>query len=173
MNVYKLDAKRYGGKVGLMSSHALRFLWIFRHRQQKDNLLWKLLYRRMLLKYGLEIPPSATIEGGLYLGHAFNITVNPAAIIGFDCNLHKGVTIGQENRGKRKGAPRIGNSVWIGANATIVGDVEIGDDVLIAPGSYVNGDIPPHSIVFGNPCVVKQRDRATDEYINCRSHPLK
>ena len=75
------------------------------------------------------------------MGHAFNITVNSNAIIGNNCNLHKGCLIGQENRGIRKGAPILGNCVWVGINASIVGKVKIGDDVLIAPNSYVNIDV--------------------------------
>jgi len=66
----------------------------------------------------------------------------------------------------RKGAPTIGNEVWIGVNATIVGKISIGNDVLIAPNTYVNCDIPSHSIVFGNPCIIKHNDRATEGYIN-------
>lgn len=103
---------------------------------------------------------------GLYLGHAYNITINPNAGIGEWCNIHKGVTIGQQNRGKLKGAPKIGDMVWIGVNATIVGKIEIGDDVLIAPNAYVNCDVPSHSIVIGNPCVIHHRDKATEGYIN-------
>ena len=76
------------------------------------------------------------------------------------------MTIGQENRGRRKGVPVIGNRVWIGVNSTIVGGITIGDDVLIAPNSYVNCDIPAHSVVFGNPCIIKQREKATEGYIN-------
>lgn len=45
---------------------------------------------------------------------------------------------------------KIGNRVWIGINAAIVGGITIGDDVLIAPNSFVNQDIPSHSVVFGN-----------------------
>ena len=68
--------------------------------------------------------------------------------------------------GGRQGTPVIGNEVWIGINATIVGKVTIGDDVLIAPNSYVNCDVPSHSIVFGNPCIIKHRENATEGYIN-------
>lgn len=68
--------------------------------------------------------------------------------------------------GGRQGAPVIGNEVWIGINAAIVGKVTIGDDVLIAPNSYVNCDVPSHSIVFGNPCIIKHREDATEGYIN-------
>lgn len=70
--------------------------------------------------------------------------------------------------GGRCGAPVIGNEVWIGINAVIVGKVTIGDDVLIAPNSYVNCDVPSHSIVFGNPCIIKHRENATEGYINRR-----
>lgn len=121
---------------------------------------------RMRERYGLEIPRDTKIGPGLYLGHAFNITVNHRAVIGSNCNLHKGVTVGQENRGDREGAPVIGDCVWIGVNATVVGRIVVGDDVLIAPGSYVNRDIPSHSIVLGNPCRVIARADATKDYIN-------
>ena len=56
--------------------------------------------------------------------------------------------------------------VWIGINSTIVGKITIGDDVLIAPNSYVNCDVPSHSIVLGNPCIIKRREKATENYIN-------
>ena len=81
-------------------------------------------------------------------------------------DIHKGVVIGQENRGKRKGAPTIWDSVWIGINAAIVGNITIGDDVLIAPNSFVNCDVPSHSIVYGNPCQIKNSENATQGYIN-------
>ena len=96
----------------------------------------------------------------------YNITIKPKALIGRNCNIHKGVVIGQTNRGPRKGAPNIRDRVWIGINAAVVGNSTIGDDVLIAPNSFVNIDIPSHSVVFGNPCVVKHRDNATENYVN-------
>lgn len=106
------------------------------------------------------------IGDGLYFGHAYAITINPKTIIGKNCNIHKGVTLGQENRGGRKGTPIIGNEVWIGINSTIVGHVHIGDDVMIAPNTFINCDVPSHSIVFGNPCVIKRKENATSDYIN-------
>ena len=47
-----------------------------------------------------------------------------------------------------------------------MGKVIIGDDVMIAPNSFVNVDVPSHSVVFGNPCVIKHRDWATEGYVN-------
>ena len=117
-------------------------------------------------RHGLEIYISTNIGKGLYIGHPYNITINESAVLGENCNIHTGVTIGQENRGSRKGCPIIGNMVWIGINAVVVGKITIGDDVLIAPNTYVNCDVPAHSVVFGNPCIIKSKDNATENYIN-------
>lgn len=143
--------------------------WL-RKLQENPNAIMKIIYkvfnRVFQFAYSCEISYLAKIGEGLYIGHPYNITINPNAIIGKNCIIHKGVTIGQENRGKRKGTPTIHSHVWIGVNSTIVGNVVIGDDVLIAPNSYVNCDVPPHSIVFGNPCIIKHRMNATQSYIN-------
>ena len=127
--------------------------------------IYKKMYFPFIEKNGNEIDPICKIGAGFYLGHPFNITINPNAVIGDNCSLHKGVTIGQENRGKRKGTPILGNRVWVGVNSTIVGNIKIGDDVLIAPNTLVNSDIPSHSIVIGNPCKILPKEDATKEYI--------
>lgn len=127
---------------------------------------YRLLYKLSATKSHVEISTKCKIGGGLYIGHAYCITINPNAQIGRNCNIHKGVTIGQENRGAREGCPTIGDEVWIGINSTIVGKVKIGNDVLIASNTYINCDIPDHSVVFGNPCIIKHKDNATEGYIN-------
>lgn len=165
--LYYADLERYGGNASRWNR---KFSYYLRRSQTASNKLLSLYYRyrfsRMREKRGIEIYYKANIGKGLYLGHPYNITLNPNAVIGDNCNIHKGVLIGQENRGKRAGAPKVGNRVWIGINAALVGNITVGDDVLIAPNSYVNCDVPSHSIVFGNPCIIKPRDNATEEYIN-------
>lgn len=94
--------------------------------------------------------------------------MNPSTIIGKNCNLNKGCTLGKENRGKRKGAPILGDNVWIGTNSVVVGKVHIGNDVLIAPNAYVNFDVPDHSIVLGNPGNIIKKGNATEGYITMR-----
>lgn len=157
-------------RLGGASSEVSNLLKWFRKCQTETNplllLLWRYLFRCSKNKRMIEIYGKCNIGPGLYLGHAYAITINSGATIGANCNIHKGVTIGQENRGKRKGVPTIGNCVWIGVNATVVGKINIGDDVMIAPNTFVNCDIPSHSIAFGNPCVIVHRDNATAEYIN-------
>lgn len=116
-------------------------------------------------KYLSELSFHTSIGPGLYIGHPYCVVINPDCVIGSHVNLSKGVTLGQENRGSRKGVPTIGDHVWIGANSTVVGHIRIGTDVLIAPNSFVNCDVPDHSIVFGNPCIIKHCDYATEGYL--------
>lgn len=91
--------------------------------------------------------------------------MNPQTKIGRNLHIHKGVTIGAENRGKRQGAPTIGDRVFLGINSTVLGNIHIGSDVLIAPNSFVNIDVPDHSVVLGNPCIIKHKENATEGYI--------
>ena len=161
----KSDLQRYIG-----SGYTRKLLKYFRRCQTTDNKLLLQYYRWRFKKLKdrnlIDIYGKCDIGPGLYLGHVCCITINADTVIGKNCNIHKGVTIGQENRGSRKGVPTIGDSVWIGVNATVVGKITIGDDVLIAPNSYVNCDVPSHSIVFGNPCIIKHKEGATDGYVN-------
>jgi serine O-acetyltransferase len=83
-----------------------------------------------------------------------------------NCNIAHGATIGVTRRGKKVGAPNIGNEVWLGANSIIVGGINIGNNVLIAPGAYINFDVPDNSIVLGNPGIIKPSLKATEGYIN-------
>lgn len=163
MNLLEQDKFRYKGKMPF-------FHKCFRKAQMTNfplsKCLWKILYKISAYFLGIDIGLKLQAGGGLYFGHPFGITVNPDAVIGNNVNLHKGVTIGAENRGKRKGAPVIGNNVWIGINATIVGNITIGNDVLIAPNTLVNFDVPDHSIVVGCPGIIKSVSNATEGYIN-------
>lgn len=144
------------------------FQRLWRHYQHSPQILkplFKVFYKIVASYNKIEIPCNVRIGPGLFINHAYGITINPDVVIGSNCHMHKGVTIGQENRGRRKGVPTIGDNVWIGMNVTIVGNIQIGNDVLIAPNTYVNCDIPDYSVVLGNPCMIKHRDHATEGYI--------
>ena len=161
----RADYNRYSS-----SSEMPKFQKWMRKYQETNNRILKNIYKVLFVyqrkKHCIEISGDSVIGGGLYVGHPYCITINPQTVIGENCNIHKGVTIGQENRGKRKVVPIIGDKVWIGVNATVVGKIAIGDDVLIAPNSYVNFDVPSHSIVIGNPGTIVFRKNATEGYIN-------
>lgn len=168
----KKDLYRYYGARGedllhrLFRPRELKYLICLRRAQKSKNPLVHLRLRRLSAKTGIQIPARTNIGEGLYIGHTGRVIINPQAVIGRNVNLATGVTIGQENRGARKGCPTIGDEVWIGTNAVIVGNIRIGNDVLIAPLSFVNFDVPDHSIVIGNPAKVIARPSATEHYID-------
>lgn len=164
LELFSADATRY--KDEGFDIYRKNLLKNLRRIQTTNNSFLRkyyiILYKWLCHLHGLEIPYETRIGKGLYLGHVYNITINPGAIIGENCNIHKGVVIGSNTRG----VPKIGDSVFVGINAAVIGDITIGDDVLIAPNSFVNINIPSHSIVFGNPCIIKKKDNATKCYIN-------
>lgn len=119
----------------------------------------------MSYKTHIQIPARTRIGDGFYIGHTGRVIIHPDAILGKNINVGTGVTIGYENRGKRKGAPRIEGNCWIGTNSVVVGNVTIGEDVMIAPLTFVNFDVPPHSIVIGNPAKIIHKENSTQDYI--------
>ncbi len=153
-----------------------RTQYYYKQSQKYDN--WKkLVYKvkfsisnfhleRLSRKYHIQIPYDTQIGKGFYLAHFGRVIIHPKSVIGHNVNVSTGVVIGTQFRGRRKGSPTIGNYVWIGANAIIVGNISIGNNVLIAPGSYVNFDVPDGSIVIGNPGLIRRSTSATLSYIN-------
>jgi serine O-acetyltransferase len=117
-----------------------------------------------MYKYGFQI--GGKIGKGFYIGHFGTIVTNTEVVIGNNCNIAHNVTIGVTRRGSKVGVPKIGNEVWIGTGAIIVGNIKIGSNVLIAPGAYVNFDVPDNSIIIGNPGSIKPSVDATIGYIN-------
>lgn len=151
--------------------HRLRYMVYFRIAQKTRNRLLKLfcefkLYR-LCRKFGIEIKTATKIGDGFVMCHPYNITISPFAVLGKNINIMKGATIGLSN-GKRPGAPQIGDCVYIGINSTILGGIHIGDDVMIAPNTFVNVDVPSHSVVIGNPCKIIHKENATSRYIHYR-----
>lgn len=111
----------------------------------------RLALRRAQYRYGIDIPFQTKIGPGLYIGHGFGIVINADSVIGENCNISHGVTIGQANRGPRRGASSIGNRVYLGPNVSIVGRLSVGDDVAVGANSVVVHDIPSQSVVVGSP----------------------
>lgn len=164
--LFAADMARYDGTADRWHR---KFHYLLRKAQTADNKIVRRIYAYWFAsfnrKYGNEVHHKTKIGKGFRIVHPYGVTINYRAIIGENVNVHKGVTIGKEHRGKREGAPIIGNCVYIGINATIVGKVKIGSDVVIAPNTFVNCDVPDHSVVFGNPCIIKHRDNATEKYV--------
>ena len=106
---------------------------------------------------GLYLPAQCEIGGGLYLGGFGGLVVNPGVKIGEHCTLGHGVVIGTAGDGTPK-APQIGNNVFIGAGAVVLGGIRVGDNVRIGANSVVIHDVPSDTTVAGVPAkIVKQR----------------
>lgn len=162
--LYESDKNRYGSKF----IYEKMFSYFLRKCQTSKSFLnkfYKIIFLIISRFHGIEVSTNLDCGKGFQLRHPYNITINANASIGDYCTICRGGCVGEEARGKRKGAPKIGNFVYIGINAVIVGNVIIGDDVLIAPNSFVNCDIPSNSVVIGNPCKIIRKENATQGYL--------
>jgi serine O-acetyltransferase len=113
----------------------------------------------------IQIPPNTRIGEGLYIGHYGAIIINPGAVIGRNFSIAAGTLIGNA-QGKKQGVPTIGDNVYMGRNAIVIGGVNIGNNVMIAPGAFVNFDVPDNSIVIGNPGKIISRESSpTEKYM--------
>lgn len=175
--IIEADLFRYGGLSGMrgfikgLRIPGFRYMFLFRKisKSKKGSLkwlFWDFLKKRYSYKYGFQIPSTTEIGEGFYIGHYGTIVINEKAKIGRNCNIAHSVTIGQANRGKLKGYPTIGDNVWIGTGSVIVGNINIGSNVLIAPNSFVNIDVPENSLVLGNPCRIVNKENPCEGYIN-------
>lgn len=164
----KSDLFRYTGRadfrtlvMSFLQKPGFRYSFLLRKtlacRESKGMLatiafvFYRLLLNRYRFRYGFEISYRTSIGPGLYLGHFGGVVISTRAVIGRNVNIAQGVTIGQTNRGRKAGAPVIGDRVWIGAHALVVGGIHIANDALIGPGAYVNFDVPERAVVIGNP----------------------
>jgi serine O-acetyltransferase len=111
---------------------------------------------------GISLPVQCEIGDGLYIGHYGSIIVAPQARVGHNCSLAQNVTVGIAGGGDDRGAPTIGNRVFIGAHSVIVGRITVGDDAVICAGSVVSRSVPARAVVMGNPARVVSYDGSFD-----------
>lgn len=176
-NLIAADLYRLGGLKGFngllkgLRNPGFRYIYSVRKlsnciKYSPKWLFFSLLKRHYSYKYGFQIPIQTKIGKGLYIGHFGTIIINKDVIIGNNCNIAPNTTIGETNRGKQKGSPTIGNLVWIGTGVVIVGKISIGSNVMIAPNSFVNVDVPDNSLVIGNPAKIISKENAVEGYID-------
>jgi serine O-acetyltransferase len=129
-------------------------------------LYWlaRAILRHYSYKFGIFIPFDTPIGVGLYIGHCGDIHFNAQARLGSNCNISQGVTLGQANRGNNKGYPIIGDGVYIGPGAKVVGAVRVGNNAAIGANCVVTKDVPENAVVVGVPGRVISYAGAT-EYV--------
>lgn len=147
----------------------IEYLWYYRKAQVANGTIWSRYYMRKLVRFsyytGIQLHENMNIPKGLIVGHPGTIIINACATFDGNIMMTHGVTIGRDIRGRRAGAPHFGKNVCIRCNSTVVGGINIGDDVLIAPNTFVNFDVPSHTIVIGNPASMHHRENATEGHI--------
>ncbi len=148
----------------LMPNPGLKFLTIFRLTQyyrRKNRVIFYFCFlwlRHLKYKYGLDISYRTQLGLGFYIGHFGNIVIHGDSIIGNNCNISQGVTIGINNSGKNRGVPTIGNKVFIGPGACIFGNIVIGNNVTIGANTVVTKNIPDYSTVLPAPITTVNKD---------------
>ena len=111
---------------------------------------------------GIEIHPGAQIGRRFFIDHGTGVVIGETTIIGDDCLLYQGVTLGGTGKESGKRHPTLGNRVIVGSGAKVLGNILISDDVRIGAGSVVLKPVPPHSTVVGIPGRVV-RSRTDDD----------
>ncbi len=107
---------------------------------------------------GIEIHPGATIGKGLFIDHGSGVVIGETAIIGDNCTLYQGVTLGGTGKDTGKRHPTLGNNVMVGAGAKLLGAFTVGDNSKIAAGAVVLRDVPENCTAVGIPAKVVRRE---------------
>jgi serine O-acetyltransferase len=100
---------------------------------------------------GIEIHPGARIGEGFFIDHGMGVVIGETAIIGDNCHLFQGVTLGGTSTRRAKRHPTLQDNVVVGAGAKVIGDVTIGENAKIGAGSVVVTNVPPNATVVGVP----------------------
>ncbi|MEM8861769.1 MAG: serine acetyltransferase [Chloroflexota bacterium] len=166
LQLFIQDAKRWIVPCGFDESTPLTFTLTLKMMYQQPSLrmmFWfriaqwgrhngvpaipGIMFRRIMRRFGAEISLDAPIAGGLYIAHPVGVTLFPRSM-GENCSVIAGVTIGMRNIHE---FPDVGNNVFIGAGARLLGDIKVGDDTLIGANSVVIKDVPDGATVVGIP----------------------
>lgn len=100
-------------------------------------------------KYAIDIHPACKIGKRLFIDHGCGVVIGETTIIGDDCTIYQGVSLGGTGKEKGKRHPTIGSNVMIGAGAQVLGNIVIGDNVKIGANTVVLSDVLPNSTIVG------------------------
>ena len=130
-------------------------VWMHRasHALWNAKLCWlaRFLSNVARLFTGIEIHPGARIGRRFFIDHGMGVVIGETAVIGDDCTLYHGVTLGGTSWAKGKRHPTLGNDVVVGAGAKVLGPIEVGDGARIGSNAVVLKPVPPGGTVVGVP----------------------
>lgn len=115
------------------------------------SMLYRWLFRRVRNHYGIELPYSASLGRRVIIEHQSCIVIHGNCVIGDDCIIRQGCTLGNRTLDKPLDAPILGRGVNVGAGAKILGKVQIGDNASIGANAVVLTDVPAGALAVGIP----------------------
>ncbi len=128
--------------------------WLYK---RKYFTLARIISQHARNKTGIEIHPGAVIGKGLFIDHGMGVVIGETAVIGDNCLLYQGVTLGGTGKDKGKRHPTLGNNVLVGAGAKVLGPFTVGNNVKIAANAVVLNAIPDDCTAVGVPARVVRR----------------
>jgi len=127
---------------------------------RKQNKFMQYCARRLsvkrVYKFSNDLSMWADIGYGLKLVHISNIVIGRRTVAGKNLTLLNGVTLGEKNISDH-GMPRIGDNVYIGTGAKLLGGITIGNNVVIGALTFCDKSIPANSVAYGNPMIVREK----------------
>ena len=148
-NSYSTPFLFYKGFQALQIHRVAHWLWV----QERHSLAF-FLQNQVSTIFGVDIHPAARIGCGIMLDHATGLVIGETAIVEDDVSILHGVTLGGTGKESDDRHPKVRSGVMIGANASIIGNIEIGEGAKVGAGSVVMKDVPPHVTVAGIPAKV-------------------
>src|SRR5210317_921271 len=138
----------------------------FSHALSRNGLLWlaRILSNFARWYTGIEIHPGARIGRRFFIDHGMGVVIGETAIIGDDCTLYHGVTLGGTTWEKGKRHPTLKDNVVIGAGAKVLGPIMIGKNSKIGSNAVVVSDIPEDSTAVGIPAKIIESDQSLNKF---------
>lgn len=160
----KADLSRISKKNDLISfikyllfNHSFKVCFYFRttkYFENRNKILFYLLfliYKRVQIKFGIQLPHKTRVGRGLQFSHYSGIVINPEALIGENFTIFQCVTVGSV---RGKGFPIIGHNCVLFAGSKVIGNVRLGNNVIVAANAVVTKDFPDNAVVAGIPAKV-------------------
>ena len=125
--------------------------WCYRHNLK---FLARWISQRCVRRTNIEIHPGATIGRRLFIDHGTGVVIGETTVIGDDCTIYQGVTLGGTGKDKGKRHPTLGNHVMVGSGAKVLGPFKVGDNARVAAGAVVLDEVPANATAVGVPARV-------------------
>ena len=140
--------------------------WLYKHNR-KFLARWVSQFARSMT--GIEIHPGACIGKGLLIDHGMGVVIGETAVVGDNCTIYQGVTLGGTGKDTGKRHPTIGNNVMIGSGAKVLGPFRVGDGAKIAAGAVVLDAVPEGATAVGVPARMIYSGASKKQAESCKS----